>query len=104
MAVHGLADNTVIMQWSEFGRRVNENTSFGTDHGTAAPLFVIGNPVKGGIIGSQPSIDPIGLAGPGDLKFALDFGSVYSTILDRWLGVDSAGVLGQRFEDIGFLA
>ncbi len=103
MTAHGLSDNTLIMQWSEFGRRVNENTSFGTDHGTAAPLFVIGHPVKGGIIGSQPSIDPIALDTDGNMKFEADFRSVYSTILDRWLGVDSASVLGQRFEDLGFL-
>src|SRR5262249_6008706 len=104
MAEHGLADNTLIMQWSEFGRRVNENTSFGTDHGTAAPVFIIGNPVKGGILGSQPSIDPIDLDTAGNMKFAIDFRSVYSTILNGWLGVDSASVLGQRFEDVGFLA
>jgi uncharacterized protein (DUF1501 family) len=104
MAAHGLADNTLIMQWSEFGRRVNENTSFGTDHGTAAPLFVIGNPVKGGIIGGQPSLDPIDLDAAGNMKFAVDFRSVYSTILDRWLGVDSASILGERFENLGFVA
>jgi uncharacterized protein (DUF1501 family) len=104
MTAHGLADNTLIMQWSEFGRRVNENTSFGTDHGTAAPLFVVGNPVKGGIIGNQPSIDAIDLDTAGNMKFAVDFRSVYSTILDRWLDVDSASVLGDRFEDVGFLA
>jgi uncharacterized protein (DUF1501 family) len=103
MTEHGLADNTLIMQWSEFGRRVNENTSFGTDHGTAAPLFVIGNPVKGGITGSQPSIDPVDLDTAGNMKFAVDFRSVYSTILDRWLDVDSTSILGQRFEDLGFL-
>jgi len=104
MAAHGLADSTLIMQWSEFGRRVEENTSFGTDHGTAAPLFVIGNPVKGGIFGSQPSINTIDLDSAGNMKFAVDFRSVYSTVLDRWLGVDSGPILGQRFEDIGFLA
>jgi uncharacterized protein (DUF1501 family) len=104
MTVHGLADNTVIMQWSEFGRRVEENTSFGTDHGTAAPLFVIGNPVKGGVIGSQPSIDPLDLDAAGNMKFSVDFRSVYATVLDRWLGGDSASILGSRFEDIGFLA
>jgi uncharacterized protein (DUF1501 family) len=103
MTVHGLADNTLIMQWSEFGRRVEENTSFGTDHGTAAPLFVIGNSVKGGIIGGQPSIDPMDLDTAGNMKFSVDFRSVYATVLDRWLGGDSAAVLSRRFEDVGFL-
>ena len=103
MVAHGLADDVLIMQWSEFGRRVNENTSFGTDHGTAAPLFVIGNPVKGGMIGGQPSIKPSDLDSAGNMKFAIDFRSVYSTILDRWLGIDSASVLGDRFENVGFL-
>ena len=104
MAAHGLADNTLVMQWSEFGRRVEENTSFGTDHGTAAPLFVIGNQVKGGIFGSQPSLNTMDLDSAGNMKFAVDFRSVYSTVLDRWLGVDSGPILGQRFEDVGFLA
>jgi uncharacterized protein (DUF1501 family) len=104
MAAHQLADNTLIMQWSEFGRRVGENTSFGTDHGTAAPLFIIGNPVQRGLFGGQPSIEPADLDGAGNMKFEVDFRSVYSTILDRWLGVDSTSVLGQRFEDVGFLA
>jgi uncharacterized protein (DUF1501 family) len=92
------------MQWSEFGRRVEENTSLGTDHGTAAPLFVIGNPVKGGIFGSQPSINTTDLDSAGNMKFAVDFRSVYSTVLDRWLSVDGASVLDGRFEDVGFLA
>jgi uncharacterized protein (DUF1501 family) len=104
MAQHGLADNVVMMQWSEFGRRPNENASFGTDHGTAAPLFVIGNPVRGGLYGQQPSLAATDLDSAGNMKFTVDFRSVYSTILDRWLGVDSKSVLGGSFENVGFLA
>jgi uncharacterized protein (DUF1501 family) len=104
MAQHGLADNVVMMQWSEFGRRPNENASFGTDHGTAAPLLVIGNPVRGGIYGQQPSLAATDLDSAGNMKFTVDFRSVYSTILDRWLGVDSKAVLGGAFENVGFLS
>jgi uncharacterized protein (DUF1501 family) len=104
MAQHGLADNVLMMQWSEFGRRPNENASFGTDHGTAAPLFVIGNPVRGGLYGQQPSLAATDLDSAGNMKFTVDFRSVYSTILDRWLGVDSKSVLGATFENVGFLA
>jgi len=103
MANHGLADNVVMMQWSEFGRRPNENASFGTDHGTAAPLFVIGNPVRGGLYGEQPSLEVTDLDSAGNMKFTVDFRSVYATLLDRWLGVDSKSVLGGTFEDVGFL-
>ncbi len=104
MAQHGLADNVVMMQWSEFGRRLNENASFGTDHGTAAPLLVIGNQVKGGLYGQQPSLAATDLDAAGNMKFTVDFRSVYATVLDRWLGVDSKSVLGATFENVGFLA
>jgi uncharacterized protein (DUF1501 family) len=103
MTQHGLADNVVMMEWSEFGRRPNENASFGTDHGTAAPLFVIGNPVKGGLYGQQPSLAATDLDSAGNMKFSVDFRSVYGTILDRWLSVDSKSVLGGTFENVGFL-
>jgi uncharacterized protein (DUF1501 family) len=103
MSQHGLADNVVMMQWSEFGRRPNENASFGTDHGTAAPLFVIGNPVRGGLYGQQPSIEATDLDAAGNMKFTVDFRSVYATLLDKWLGVDSKSVLGGAFENVGFL-
>lgn len=103
MAQHGLAENVVMMQWSEFGRRPNENASFGTDHGTAAPLFVIGNPVRGGLYGEQPSLAATDLDAAGNMKFTVDFRSVYATFLDKWLGVDSKSILGGAFENAGFL-
>ncbi|HEY6333263.1 MAG TPA: DUF1501 domain-containing protein [Blastocatellia bacterium] len=103
LQAHSLADNTVIMTWSEFGRRVQENTSFGTDHGTAAPMFIVGNPVKGGALyGSQPSC--ANLDQYGNLQFTVDFRSMYATILEKWLDVDSTQVLGtDPFpRDLGF--
>ena len=102
MAAHNLADNVVLMSFSEFGRRPNENASHGTDHGTSSALFVIGNPVQGGkVYGEQPSLTDLDNAR--NLKFKVDFRSVYATILDKWLGADSKSILGGQFENIGFL-
>jgi len=101
LAEHGLADKTVMMQWSEFGRRPQENASFGTDHGTSSHMYIIGDPVRGGLYGEQPSLSDLDQAG--NLKFKVDFRSVYATILDRWLGVDSRTVLGSQYENVGFL-
>ncbi len=100
LAGHGLAEQVVVMQWSEFGRRPNENGSLGTDHGTASSLFVIGNPVKGGIYGNHPNLTSLDRAG--NVTFDIDFRSVYGTILDGWLKVSSSQVLGAPFENIGF--
>ena len=98
---HGKADNVVVMTWSEFGRRVEENGSLGTDHGTAAPLFVLGNPVSKGIFGEPPSLSS--MDSNGNLKYTVDFRSVYATVLDRWLGASSKDVLGGSFGSQNFL-
>ena len=103
MVEHDLADDVVLLQWSEFGRRPNENKSVGTDHGTASCIFAIGNPVHGGIYGSQPSLAPLDLDDAENMKFAVDFRSIYSTVLDRWLGGDSNRVLGKQFDNLGFI-
>ena len=100
---HGLADDVVMMQWSEFGRRPGENASFGTDHGTAAPIFVIGNPVRGGFYGEQPSLASTELDPAGNVKFKVDFREVYATVLEKWLGADSKVVLGAQYPNVGFL-
>jgi uncharacterized protein (DUF1501 family) len=100
---HGLADDVLMMQWSEFGRRPGENASFGTDHGTAAPLLVMGNPVRGGLYGEQPSLAATELDPAGNVKFKVDFREAYATILDRWLGADSKAILGAQYPDVGFL-
>jgi uncharacterized protein (DUF1501 family) len=104
MVTQGLANNVVMMTWSEFGRRVNDNSSNGTDHGTASVQFIVGNPVKGGqLYGTQPSLAPTALDSAGNMVFQVDFRQVYGTILDKWIGVDSASVLGESFGDLGFL-
>jgi len=100
---HGLADDVVMMQWSEFGRRPGENASFGTDHGTAAPIFVIGNPVRGGFYGEQPSLAASDLDLAGNVKFKVDFREVYATLLEKWLAADSRVILGAQYPNVGFL-
>lgn len=101
LTAHDKADDVIIMTWSEFGRRVEENASLGTDHGTAAPLFVLGNAVTGGILGEPPDLGHLDQYG--NLKHTVDFRSVYATVLDRWLGAPSTAVLGGNFGDQGFL-
>lgn len=101
LVAHNAADNVVVMTWSEFGRRVEENASLGTDHGTAAPLFVLGNAVQGGIYGEPP--DLTSLDANGNLVFTTDFRSVYATVLDRWLGAPASAVLGGDYGEQAFL-
>ena len=98
---HGKSHNVLLMTWSEFGRRVQDNASRGTDHGTSAPQFVVGNAVKPGIYGTAPSLTQ--LDSNGNLLIQNDFRSYYGTILSDWLGADSAGILGQAWPNIGFL-
>lgn len=98
---HGKADNVVVMTWSEFGRRVEENGSQGTDHGTAAPMFVLGNAITKGIFGEPPSLG--NLDANGNMKYTVDFRSVYATVLDRWIGASSKDVLGGSFSSQNFL-
>lgn len=91
---------TVVATFSEFGRRVAANASGGTDHGTAAPLFVAGAPVKGGFYGEEPSLSALEA---GNLEFTTDFRSVYATLLGPLLGYDPTVALQGRFPTIGFL-
>lgn len=101
LTAQGKADDVMIMTFSEFGRRVKENAGRGTDHGTAAPLFLIGNKVKGGLYGQDPILST--LDANGDLIFAVDFRSVYGTVLDGWLNASSQAILGGSYERIPFL-
>jgi uncharacterized protein (DUF1501 family) len=103
LSEHGLADQVLMMQWSEFGRRPEENASLGTDHGTAAPMFIIGNPARGGLYGEQPSLAASDLDIAGNVRFKVDFREVYATILDKWLEADSRAVLGAQFPHAGFI-
>ena len=95
----GRADDVVMYVHSEFGRRVPENTSLGTDHGTAQVNFVIGNAVKGGLYGTPPSLTNLVLGD--NLESTTDFRQVYATLIEEWLGADAAKVLGQKFNDAG---
>ena len=92
---HGKDGNVVIMTWSEFGRRAKSNASDGTDHGTAVPIFFIGTPVKGGFYGDRPNL---GALSSDNLRFAVDFRTVYATVLEEWLGAPSNAILGKQFE------
>jgi uncharacterized protein (DUF1501 family) len=98
----GLLGDTVILQFSEFGRRINENGSNGTDHGAGGLMMAIGGSIRGGIYGSAPNLNPVPdnptLENNGnDVRFETDFRSVYAKIIDSWLGADSAGILGGNF-------
>ncbi len=95
-----LADRVLVLAFSEFGRRVAENGSSGTDHGTAGPVFLAGPTVKPGLAGPYPSLGD--LEG-GDLKMSLDFRRVYATALGDWLGLPSELALGGRFEPLPLL-
>jgi uncharacterized protein (DUF1501 family) len=89
------SDRVLMMTFSEFGRRVVQNASGGTDHGTAAPMFVIGPSVKSGLIGKYPSLTDLD---HGELKYYVDFRSVYATVLQEWLETPSKPILGQQFK------
>jgi uncharacterized protein (DUF1501 family) len=101
LAAHGNDRRTLTMTFSEFGRRVAENGNRGTDHGEAAPLFVIGGGVKGGLYGRHPSLDDLD---DGDLKYTVDFRSVYATALERWFGRSSRPILAGTFPALSFLS
>jgi uncharacterized protein (DUF1501 family) len=90
----GQADRVALLTFSEFGRRVKENASAGTDHGAAAPLFVVGPVAKPGLVGEHPSFDKLD---DGDLIHHTDFRRVYASMLETWLGCPSAPVLGPGF-------
>jgi uncharacterized protein (DUF1501 family) len=100
MALFGLGDKVVVMVWSEFGRRVADNDSNGTDHGTANNILVLGGAVKGGVYGPDP--DLTNLTG-GNLRWYVDFRSVYSELITKWLGGDPVAVLNGSFPSLGFL-
>ena len=96
----GKADGVLILGFSEFGRRVRENGSGGTDHGAAGPMFAIGTGVKAGLYGEAPSLTSLD---DGDLRHTVDFRSVYATVLENWFGAPSQAILGGTYERIGFL-
>src|SRR5436309_7367105 len=101
LAGHGMSDRVLVATWSEFGRRPRENASAGTDHGTAAPVFLIGDSVKPGLYGDQPSLTKLDAGG--NTGYALDFRSVYQEILNSHLEVDAKEVFAQSFEPLPIL-
>jgi uncharacterized protein (DUF1501 family) len=102
----GLLGDTLVLSFSEFGRRITENGSRGTDHGAASPMLAMGGLVRGGLYGTAASLNPdpanptLENAG-GDIHFETDFRSVYAKVIDNWLGGDSAGILGGNFRKAG---
>ncbi len=96
LKAQGNLGRVTLMTFSEFGRRVKENGSGGTDHGAAAPLFLAGGGVTAGLLGEMPSLAPRDLD-DGDIKFNVDFRSVYATVLEKHLGVKSDPILGRAF-------
>ena len=101
LAAHGNDKRVLTMTFSEFGRRVAENASRGTDHGEAAPVFLIGGGVKGGLYGQHPDLGRLNM---GNLAFSTDFRNVYATVLERWLGRPSAPIVGANFTTLPMLA
>jgi len=102
LSAQGMLNNTVVLVYSEFGRRISENGSAGTDHGAGANMMLLGGLVRGGIYGTAPnlSMDP---ANPtlensnADVKWETDFRGVYAKILDNWLGSNSVAILGADY-------
>jgi uncharacterized protein (DUF1501 family) len=95
-----LDERVLVLLFSEFGRRVRENGQGGTDHGTAAPVILVGKSVKGGLLGPAPDLKKLDL---GDLCFKVDFRDVYATLLRNWLKIDSKPILENRDETLELL-
>ncbi|MGV3484982.1 MAG: DUF1501 domain-containing protein [Planctomycetaceae bacterium] len=94
---HGHAERVCVMTFSEFGRRVAENASEGTDHGAAGPMFLCGGRIQAGLIGARPNLTDLQ---DGDLKHQTDFRQVYASVLETWLGAESRSVLGGEFKTL----
>jgi uncharacterized protein (DUF1501 family) len=101
LKAQGNADRVLTMAFSEFGRRVKENGSAGTDHGKAGPMFLCGPNVRSGLYGESPSLTALD---QGDLAFKVDFRSVYATVLDKWMQTPSQKILGASYEHLDFMA
>ena len=99
---HDASDNVTLFLFTEFGRRIADNGS-GTDHGAGGVAFAVGEHVKGGVYGEYPSLEPGQQEEGGNLKFNLDFRSVYTDISEDWLGLEAAPIVGGKFEKAGFL-
>jgi uncharacterized protein (DUF1501 family) len=98
---HNASDNVVLLVFTEFGRRVHDNGS-GTDHGSGGVAFVVGDQVKGGLYGEYPSLEADKLL-EGDLHFNNDFRSIYTTLLEKWMGLDAKPIVGGSFEQFDYI-
>ena len=94
------ADEVLLVTFSEFGRRVRENGSLGTDHGAAGPMLAVSGALRPGVLGGPPDLDDLD---DGDIRHEIDYRRVYATLLDGWLGIDAESVLGRRFEPLALL-
>ncbi|MGH9141064.1 MAG: DUF1501 domain-containing protein [Vicinamibacterales bacterium] len=106
LKAQGLLEDTLVLSFSEFGRRISENGSGGTDHGSASVMMAMGGKVNGGLYGTAPILNtdpnnPTLENGAGDVKYETDFRSVYAQVLDKWLGTDSTALLGGNFRKGG---
>lgn len=101
LAAHGNDTRTLTMTFSEFGRRATENASRGTDHGEAAPMFLIGGGIRGGLYGRHPSLDALA---DGNAAFTTDFRRVYATVIEKWFARPTAGILAEDLVPLDFLA
>ena len=99
---HDASDNVTLLFFSEFGRRIVDNGS-GTDHGAAGVAFAVGEHVKGGLYGEYPSLELGSQEEGGNLKFNLDFRSIYTTLLEDWFSLDAKAVIGSSHEKVNFL-
>jgi uncharacterized protein (DUF1501 family) len=99
MKAQGNMQRVLVMTFSEFGRRVSDNANAGTDHGAAAPMFIVGDRVKAGLLGQYPSLAPADLY-QGDIKYTVDFRSVYASVLENWLKTRSEPILGKKFQPL----
>lgn len=97
----GFSDRVLTLCFSEFGRRVQENASKGTDHGTAGPMFLVGDHVRSGFIGKHPDLGDLV---DGDLKHHTDFRQVYAAVLEKWLNCDSSGVLKGTYKPVDVIS
>ena len=100
LAAHGNDRRTLTMTFSEFGRRVAENANRGTDHGEAAPMFLVGGGIKGGLYGTHPSFERLD---NGDVTFTTDFRSVYATVVEKWFSRSANGVIAGSFPTLSLL-
>lgn len=101
LGAHDHGDRVCVMTFSEFGRRVAENASDGTDHGAAGPMFLCGGGLKTGIIGDRPNLTDLL---DGDIKHTIDFRQVYASVLTEWLGADATPVLGKSYGTLPLFA